>query len=380
MSQKQNKVLNKINYDSGQKTPSGTISNDECYTPLQSIIDEIKNYPPSYFFKKNGLSPFDWDLFSDHPEIYGIKFRFNENGDVDEVINLTCDENNRACPCEIDTTSIIDISYDNNTKNFFINNKEVHGPRCNFIKAVLNYSKIWKPKSWTFSGYNPAKLQGIDYKTYDYRDFDIVITNPAFTCIKDFLNKLIQSKANFIILSDFLSRVNPRVGLHLMLKECYLGFNVHNNIPFENWDIQKMIILKKKKIVATDWITSYKDAEEKRVKSPFKSGIKYQIYKDDYPILKTVTMKDGSHPIRLNNFKSLPDDYYGWFFSSIGALDSLDGTNFEWYGTNYTAWHNSNPDKTPFDLSKFENSKYNGKWQVLNGKKLFGGIIARRRK
>ncbi len=373
---KQTKVLKKINYDSGQTTPSGTLNNDECYTPLQFIINELLNYPNNYFHNKNGISPFDWDLFSDHPEIYGIKFIFDKYGNVKEVLNLTSDNKNRAVPHN--HTTIIDISYNEQNKKFFINNKEVNGPRCNFIKSILNFAKQWKPKSWVFSGYNPELKQGIDYKTYDYKDFDIVITNPAFTCIKDFLNILIKSKTNFIILSDFLSRGNPRVGLHLMLNECYLGFNIGFHIPFENWDIKTMALRKKKKIVLVDWITSFTDARKVRSKKPFKTGIKYEIYKSDYPIIKTVTMKDGTHPIRLNNFKSLPDDYYGWFFSSIGVLDAIDGKNFEWYGTHYTGWHNSNRDKTPFDLSKFKNNRYNEEWQILNGKKLFNGIIARR--
>ncbi len=374
---KQNKVLKKINWNSGQKTPLGTISNDECYTPLQYIIDELKNYPEEYFIQKNGLSPFDWDLFNDHPEIYGIKIIFDKNGNVDDVLNLTSNDNNKAV---LHSDAIIDISYDQEDQKFYINNKEVQGPRCNFIKAVLNFAKFWKPKSWTFSGYNPELKQGIDYRSHDYRDFDVVITNPAFTCIKDFLNTLIECKTNFIILSDFLSRGNPRVGLHLMLDECFLGFNVQFHIPFENWDIKTMKIREKKKIVLVDWITSFKDARISRSNTPFQTGIKYEIYKSDYPIFNDIKMKDGTHPIKLNNYKSLPDDYLGWFVAAVSVLDSIDGQNFEWYGTNFSKWHNDNKEASPFDFDSFPNKKYNQSLLKINGKSLFASIIARRKK
>lgn len=260
------------------------------------------------------------------------------------------------------------IKFDNKNKCFLINGETVVGPKCNFIKAILHFAKQWRLKSWTFSGFNPHKQEGIDFRRWNYSKFDIVITNPDFSYLKDFVNILIDSKVNFIILSDQLSRGSTRVGLHIQNKECYFGFKMNQNLP----------LMDKNKSVAVDWITSYRDAQIARSKQPFKTGIDYNLYKDEYPIIDSIWMKDGTHPIWIKRITALPDNYYGWFYASVGALDYLDGRNFEWYGTAFIKWINCNKDLFPIDFSKHNNQKISTSDFKYDNKLLFAGILARR--
>lgn len=58
---KQKKIINKIKYDSGQTTPLGTKPNDECYTSMQDIINELSLWKDK-FRNKNIICPCDWDI------------------------------------------------------------------------------------------------------------------------------------------------------------------------------------------------------------------------------------------------------------------------------------------------------------------------------
>ena len=72
---------------------------------------------------------------------------------------------------------------------------------------------------------------------------------------------------------------------------------------------------------------------------------------------------------------AFPDDYTGWMFTGINALNKLDDT-YEWYMTDTTGFYNNDP------IGK-STSPFKGYWSCdmmrLNGKKLFGGIVFRKR-
>lgn len=84
-----------------------------------------------------------------------------------------------------------------------------------------------------------------------------------------------------------------------------------------------------------------------------------------------MTMKDGTHPIRVTK-GSIPDDYYGWMFTSVASFDILSYEEFEFYMTHCQKLLNTSPD-TPFAHKShsmmYKDSKGNGG---------FGGIVFRR--
>jgi len=243
---------------------------------------------------------------------------------------------------------------------------------CNFIRTFVEHAQRWNIKSITASGFNPATGKGIKFQNINFSEYDICVTNPPFSMYNEFLEKLLASEIDFIVLAPFLNRANPCFGLPLMLKRCYLGYgrkirmNFHNPTSKNNY---------KSKLVAVDWITSFYEAQNEIDNTRLASGFKYSDYKDDFVVMENMTMKDGTHPIRVNSFRGIPDDYNGWIFCAIGVLDVLSNEEFEWYGTNYKGYFNRvNPSSNPF-AHRASNEMVSN-----HDTKGFHGIVLRRKK
>jgi hypothetical protein len=87
-------------------------------------------------------------------------------------------------------------------------------------------------RTLTLQGYDPKKQLGIPFQEVDFSKYDVVVTNPPFSQMREFVETLIKYKVDFCFLSAFLNRANPCIGLHLMLKECYLGYHIHDSVAF----------------------------------------------------------------------------------------------------------------------------------------------------
>ena len=373
---KQNKVLNRINraIESGQTTPLGTKPNDECYTDMVDIIQELNYWGELGKFKgKNIICPCDWDIDPDN-DIYGcyIEFTSENNGTFnafDTVKDVQLQKFNLSSLIFDDSTKVNDnyttISPDN--VEDFLRNKLT----CNFVRTLSQNAKRWGIKSITASGYNPATNKGIKFQDVDYSKYDICITNPPFSLYAEFMNCIVD-KIDFICLAPFLNRVNPNIGLPLMLKKAYLGHNIYIGLNFYNPTSTNEY---KQKSVACDWITSYSEAQEERNAEykNHKSGVDYNLYKDDYLVYENITMKDGTHPIRVPATQ-LPDNYNGWMLTSVNVLNTIDLDEYEWYITNAKKYFNTtNPSANPFA------HKATDTMLILNGKKCFHGIVLKKK-
>ncbi len=361
--EKQQKVLNKIKYDSGQKTPLGTVPNDECYTSMQDIVNEL-SYWADKFKNKNIICPCDWDIVDDEDGIYSLRIDFDKDemhGHTNTVKSVRC-----LYIKDVDNTESKEIPKDKVDE--FLSKRL----KCNFVRTFVEHAKEWQIKSITASGYNPATGKGIRFQEVDFTQYDICVTNPPFSAYKNglFLNTLLNSKIDFIVLAPFLNRTNPCVGLPLMLKTCYLGYGRHLSLNFYNPTENNQF---KTKTVAVDWLTSFSDAQDEINKQQLRNGFKYENYKNDFTAMKNMTMKDGTHPIRADKFSGIPDDYFGWIFCSVGVLDVLSNDEFEWHITNAKGYYNKvNPSANPF-AHRASNE------MVSNpGEKSFHGVVIRR--
>jgi hypothetical protein len=386
---KQNKIINKIKYKSGQKTPLGTKPNDECYTSMQDIINELSKWKDK-FEGKNIICPCDWDILDSADEtkgVYSIKIDFNE-GEMHGHTNV------------VKSVSYTLFDFEDNSKNkqiVKVSKNEIEEflrerVKCNFVRTFIENAGSWKIRSITASGFNPANGEGVPFQEVDYTYYDLVVTNPPFSLYGEFLKKIIDEKIDFIVLAPFLNRVNPSIGLPLMLRKCWLGYGRHLNLNFFNPTVNNKF---KTMTVGCDWVTSFNDAQLELDKTRLKNGFKYESYKNDYRKMENITMKDGTHPIRVNKYTAIPDDYYGWIFSSVGALDSISFDEFEWYLTNAAGYYNNeNPDYNPFNHKAFDEmvmaqsfldfSGMNQKERRIacksTGESGFHGIILRRKK
>lgn len=358
---KQNKVINKIKRatETCGHTPLGTKPNDECYTSMQDIINELANWAAlGKFHGKRIICPCDWDIV-EGSDIYQIEIEFRQ--EIKDMVSC----------CKIISSIRLSTFNENGiTGTSTVKEEDVETflrekLTCNFVRTLVQNARRWGVKSITASGYNPSLGIGVPFQDVDYSKYDICITNPPFSLYGEFM-KAIVGNIDFIVLAPFLNRVNPNVGLPLMLKQAYLGFGRSLSLDFYNPTSENEY---KRKQVACDWIVSWPDAQEEVDKLHKKSGVKYADYADEYAVYEHITMKDGTHPIRVPG-NQFPDDYDGWMLAGVNVLNNLDQSEYEWFGTNYMKYYNTtNPDASPFA------HKTSNEMMIINGKQAFHGIV-----
>lgn len=334
--------------------------NDECYTSLAEIQKELYHYS-KHFKGKNIICPCDWDILDDG--IISIKIEFNENGEPTIYKNCCKKEYNLITMCEEDTTEIIN---DKNAINDFLRKRI----KSNFVQFFLINGKKMGIKSVTASGFLPDTSEGVNCFDIDYSKYDIVVTNPPFSLYKEFLNKVMTSGIDCILIAPLINRAIPLEGEWIQDNKLFLGYNRDKSLNFINPTKENGY---KTKNVAVDWITTFRDAQDEMDNEIHRTSIKYN--KDNYQVIESVTMKDGTHPIKIDKMASFPDDYDGYMFAPITALDKyVNYKDYDFYFTNMpNYWNNLHPEKSPFkgniSSATFE----------LNGKKLFGGLIVKKK-
>ena len=361
---KQEKVVKNINKKTGDSTSMREAKlnpNDECYTSMQDIIDELHHYKDR-FAGKRIICPCDWDILDDE-EVYSIRIDYaegEEHGHINpkpEITLFDLDNSQKKIPkSEVEE---------------FIRKRI----KCNFIRTFADNAKKWGIKSITASGYNPETGKGISFEDVDYSKYDIVVTNPPFSLYKKFLNKVMTSGIDCILIAPLINRANPLEGEWIQDNKLFLGYNRDKSLSFINPTKENGY---KTKNVAIDWITTFRDAQDELDNgSPYTTGVKYELYKDEYPVMDLMCMKDGTHPIKVN-VNTIPDDYNGWMFGPISLLDKAIRYNeYEFYITNLKGYFNKiHPEMNPM-TNKFANTLYKAKGETKNG---FHGLLFRRKK
>jgi hypothetical protein len=368
--EKQEKVLKKIrnSLKHGNEGQLGVKKNDECYTDMQDILNELSQWAALDKFKdKNIICPCDWDIVNGE-NIYSITITYKDPGV--EVTGNSVFKAVESVYVDLWSTdsehTIEHIALAEDEIEDFLRDKLT----CNFVRTLTQNARAWGIKSITASGYNPANGLGVKFQDVDYSKYDVCITNPPFSLYGEFMRAIIN-KIDFIVLAPLMNRANPCVGGYLMLEQAYLGFGIELHMTFDNPTRENNY--SGTKVVNCDWITSFPEAQAERNAKHFKSGISYNLYKEEYIEMIGMTMKDGTHPIRVS-MSTYPEDFDGWMFSTIGVLDNLDMETYEWYVTECKKYLNSNPEASPF-THKVDAQTYIG----ADGKKSFGGIVFRKK-
>ena len=400
---KSRKVKAKIDRanNSSQRTPLGTKPNDECYTNYQDIVNELCKWGNLGKFEgKDIICPCDWDVVGNeqsnevgifeykgktYKNVYGIRVEYDiaklkatKYNWFDVTTNriYTCTKKIELFGIEVEDNSETTYSDKSEPVTIEIEKEDIEEfirskLTCNFLRVFTQNVGNWKFKSITASGYNPAIGKGIRFQDIDYSKYDICVTNPPFSQYAEFMNCIVD-KIDFICLAPFLNRVTPNIGLPLMLRKCYLGYGIHLGLNFYNPTSKNEY---KTKGVACDWITSFDDAQKERNEKlrGKESYVDYEIYRDDYLTMENMTMKDGTHPIRVPG-SQIPDNYNGWMFAGINVLEKISFDDYEWYGTGFQKYYNTtNPEANPF-VHKTSNTMVKA-----NDKQMFHGIVFRRK-
>ena len=139
---------------------------DEYYTLYDDIAAEVSLYR-KHLKGKRIICPCDWDESFETEIVYS-------DGDYIPSDNLF-DEG--------DFVKIINVE---ETKKRI--EKDISLIKCNFIKFLVSHAEAYGIKSISVSGYNPADKKGIKFQNIDYSKYDLVITNPPFSQINEFIN------------------------------------------------------------------------------------------------------------------------------------------------------------------------------------------------
>jgi hypothetical protein len=284
------------------------IKNDEFYTPIEIIEQEIESY---YEYDKNVFK--DKVIYLNCDDPYESKFfqyfilNFNRFGLkrliatsyggspiagtmlplFDElknvkpahkiVINEVKDYNNDGA------TNLTDIQY------FLKNNKNAY--------EILKGDDVYPPGD--FRSKECVEL---------LKESDIVVTNPPFSLFRDFVDLLIKYDKKFIVLG--LNLAISYKNIFKLFKENKIWFGVNKTekkeyiIPNNNYEIVSMR--------NTMWFTNIKHSKtpEKLILMSMKDNLKYNVNKiKKYPYL--YKEYDNFHAIEVPEINLIPNDYEG---------------------------------------------------------------------
>jgi len=383
--EKQTKVLTKIknSLKHGNEGQLGVKKNDECYTDPQDILNELSQWAALGKFQgKKIICPCDWDVVKpkegedpyctvggeliDSRDIYSITITYNEPGI--EVVGNSVFKAVKSVYVDIwskeEDTKVEHLALVEDEIEDFLRGKLT----CNFVRTFTQNARAWGIQSITASGYNPAIDKGVKFQDVDYSQYDVCVTNPPFSLYGEFM-KTIVGNIDFIVLAPLLNRNSTWEGIALYERTAYLGFGIELHMTFEN--PTKENNYSGTKVVNCDWITSFPEAQAERNAKHFKSGIKYDLYKDEYTVMTGMTMKDGTHPIRVS-MSTYPEDFDGWMFTTIGVLDNLDQDTYEWLCLNHHKYFNqTHPELNPFS--------HKLSTKMFGDKGFCGGILFRKK-
>lgn len=392
--------------------------NDEFYTSLQDIHNELKLWGDK-LRGKHIICPCDCDIF-EGDEVYAFRITFSDKPKISTMYQILHPEvtDPYQVPIEDRSYDAAKIEWPVGLEYFledevvlndvpkkkkrqqslfdldkvFVDAKTITDLRelreivskrvtCNFIKCLYGIGIKYGIKSITASGYDVETGRGIKFQDVDYSKFDVAITNPPFSLYSQWMNIMTKEHLkrrgtdkpfDFICLAPFLNRANPNVGLNLMLGNCYLGYGRNIAINFTQPTYDNNFIAK---AVACDWLVTWPDAQEYyNSEAHTEYWLDYKVYAESYPIVDGMTMKDGSHPIRVGK-GTIPGNYLGWMFGPISVLDVLPQDKYEWYGTSFYKYFNQqHPELNPCA------HKMSNKMVSMGNKQLFHGIVFKKKK
>lgn len=368
--QKQKKITKRI--QSAAKVESAgrnkkVQENDECYTDYNDIIDELRHWGELGKLRgKNIICPCDWDVTVDS-DVYRIRVDFSEDATTKKT-DYVLDVIDKITTTTMQQSVWVDTELARTEMSTLLSDKL----KCNFVAALIDKAQAWGIKSITASGYNPELDKGFKFQDVDYSKYDVCITNPPFSLYKEFL-ECIVGKIDFVILAPTADRVTPQKGgLCLQTRKMYLGFGRGLQMNFSNPCSANGYT--KTKQVQCDWWTSWSEGQEYVNSRNHKTGIKYDLYANDYVICPNMTMKDGTHPIRATA-SEFPEDYNGWIFTDINTLSWLNTDEYEFYGTGFHGYFNRvNPAENPF-----AHKESNTMIDKPNGGRWYHGYVVRKK-
>lgn len=182
-----------------------------------------------------------------------------------------------------------------------------------------------------------------------WENCDIVVTNPPFSLVYDFINTINTFNKDMLIISRCTTiNTNKSICDLFLSRYIKIGYNF----------INKFIHNEKEDAVGSVWLTTLSTFEAPLLElTECYSAEKYPKY-------------DNYNAIEVSSYKLIPKDYYGIMGIPTTSLRYVNTSQFELIGITYK----SSVDY--IDVGHVDGTSYNA---VLNGKEKFSRLFIRRR-
>ncbi len=152
--------------------------NDEFYTPAKTIIDELKYYGYDGLFRdKTIYLPCDYDATLPY-----IKKEIKRVTHIEGALGIEL------------TSNVVIYKV---VPELFTQDEAEHGPRnCQFVAYLTEHKKDFGIKDIYISGYNALTGDGLRFQDAPFELFDVIITNPPFSQMDEWIKKIIEFQRN----------------------------------------------------------------------------------------------------------------------------------------------------------------------------------------
>lgn len=316
------------------------IKDDEFFTLYEDIAAEVSLYK-SQLKGKRILCPCDWD------ESYEEEIVYNDDDFVipSDLFN------------EGGTVKQINIK---STKKKF--EKKLDLIKCNFIKFLVSHAESYKIKSISVSGYNPSKNKGVKFQDINYSKYDLIITNPPFSQIREFIETIFKNKKKFLIIGPLTAITYKEIFNNIKNDKMWLGYAKQLS-GFILKDGSKILSKNPEGSVprACKWYTNL-DVSYRNMEMILTESYDPKLYPKYY----------NYNGIDINRTVDIPFDYKGVMGVPISFLSKYNPKQFEiigkgvqvektkrFKGDKATLWieKNGKPFKAPFERILIKNKK-----------------------
>ena len=257
------------------KTTSKGI-NDEFYTPAETIINELKWYGYDGLFKdKTIYLPCDYDATLPY-----VKKEIKTVKSVSGLIEFS------------DEVTIYKVM----PELFKEEDKDNYPRNCQFIAYLTEHKEDFGIKDIYISGYDALTGEGLRFQDAPFEEFDVIITNPPFSQMDEWINKIIEYKnkgGEFIFLAPLSILTNTFAFPHFKDANFWCGYTEPSK--YEN---DKGIVMPQ--YLPSVWITNFEVKIHKRERVLSKSWV-------DRP--EEYMPYWNFRAININSINDIPYDY-----------------------------------------------------------------------
>lgn len=195
-------------------------ANDEFYTPARTIIEELKYYGYDGLFKgKTIYLPCDYDATLPYikKEVKQVDWEFLGTVVKEDVIVY------KVIP------------------GLFTEEEKNNGPRnCQFVAYLTEHKEDFGIKDIYISGYNALTGEGLKFQDAPFDCFDIIITNPPFSQMNEWIKKIVDYGKNggkFIFLAPLSILTNTFAFEYFLNKDFWCGYTEPSVYEDKNGEI-----------------------------------------------------------------------------------------------------------------------------------------------